>query len=153
AVAALAGAPPATARTPRRGGALKHIGLDATTFDVQVGGPETQMMSSLVRRGLFRARSAPPRASEPAVAPRLALRATASAHGRAGTLVRRRGVRWEDRARVHGREVIAADVRYTLERALKRPPTAALLGPLEEIAAPDPHTLRIRLAEPFAPLI
>jgi len=147
-----AGAP----KPPRRGGALKHIGLDAQTFDVQAAGAaEAQvMMSSLVRRGLFRA--APPRArgaADPGPVPDLARRADVSADGRTYVLALRRGIRWEDRAPLHGRELTAADVRHTMERALKRSPRAGLLGPVQAIDAVDPHTVRVRLAEPFAPFL
>ncbi len=143
-----------SARRPRRGGALKHIGADAPSFDVQASGaPETQMMSSLVCRGLFRAAPPGARGAAAAPVPELALRAEASADGRTYVLALRPGVRWEDRAPLHGREVTAADVRHTLERALRRSPRAALLGPVQAIEVADPHTVRVRLAEPFAPFV
>ncbi len=155
--AAVGPAPPAAARgaprSPRRGGVLKHIGIDAATFDVQASAAaETRLISSFVRRTLFRL--SPDRRAGTAVAPDLAVRAEASPDGQTYILTLRRGVRWENRPPVGDRELTAADVRYTLERALERSPhAAALLGPVQAIDAPGPHEVRVRLAEPFAPFL
>ena len=48
---------------------------------------------------------------------------------------------------------MAADVRYSLERALKKSPYASLLGRTDAIEIPDRHTVRIHLVEPFAPFL
>jgi ABC-type transport system substrate-binding protein len=65
-----------------------------------------------VRRTLFKfangARSGP---SDFTLAPDLALKARISADGRLYTITLRPGVRWEARPPIHGRELVAADVR------------------------------------------
>ncbi|HKC06903.1 MAG TPA: ABC transporter substrate-binding protein [Methylomirabilota bacterium] len=140
---------------PIRGGVLKQIGVDPPTFDVHATASEqTQLVSSLVRRTLFKvvcgARHAP---SDFTLAPDLALRTVMSADGRTHTITLRPGVRWESRPPVNGRELVAADVKYSLERALRKSPYAALLGPVERIDAPDRRTVRVHLADSFGPFV
>jgi peptide/nickel transport system substrate-binding protein len=62
-------------------------------------------------------------------------------------------VRWDDRAPLRGREVVAEDARFSLERALRRAPLAARLGPVEAVEATDRHVLCIDLADAFAPFL
>ena len=140
---------------PRRGGVLKVIGLEPPSFDAHgTISAQTQILSSLVRRTLFKfvngARSHP---SDFTLVPDLALRADVSRDGRVYTIALRPGVRWEARAPVNGRELVAADVKYSFERALKRSPAASSLGRVEGIEAPDPRTVRIVLAEAYAPFL
>jgi peptide/nickel transport system substrate-binding protein len=153
------GAPAAMPRRrrerPRHGGALKHIGLEPPTFDIH--GPafdSTQLMSSFTRRGLFKfvngARYGP---SDFTLIPDLAIKATRSRDGRVYTLALRPGVRWDQKAPVNGRLLVAADVKFSLERALRKSPHASLLGSVEAIEAPDPHTVRVHLRDPFAPFL
>jgi ABC-type transport system substrate-binding protein len=87
------------------------------------------------------------------VAPDLALKADVTRDGRTYTLALRPGVRWEDKAPLRGRELSAADVKFSLERLHRRGVHAALLGPLEAIEIADRHTLRVHLTEAFAPLL
>jgi ABC-type transport system substrate-binding protein len=145
----------AGAQQPIRGGVLKHIGLEPSTFDIHATASyQTQMVSSFVRRTLFKfvngARYGP---SNFTIVPDLAVKAAVSADGRVYTIKLRPGVRWESRPPLNGREVIAADVKYSFERALRRSPHAALLGPVETVEAPDKRTVRVRLAEAFAPFV
>jgi len=154
AVAGSAAPRPARER-PVRGGVLKQIGVDPPTFDVHAtASDQTQLVSSLVRRTLFKvgcgARHAP---SDFTLAPDLALRIVTSADGRTHTITLRPGVRWESRPPVNGRELVAGDVKYSLERVLRKSPYAALLGPVERIDAPDRRTVRIHLADSFGPFV
>ncbi len=155
--AAITAAPRAAraAERPVRGGVLKQIGLEPPTFDIHAtASSQTQLVSSLVRRTLFKlvhgARYGP---SDFTLAPDLALKALASADGRTYTITLRPGVRWESRPPVNGRELVAADVKYSLERALRKSPYAPLLGPVERIDAPDRRTVRVHLADSFAPFV
>ena len=156
--AVAAAAAPRRARAqgrPIRGGVLKQIGLDPPTFDVHATTSyETQLVSSFVRRTLFKfvngARYGP---SDFTLAPDLALKAGVSADGRTYTITLRPGVRWESRPPVYGRELVAADVKYSIERALRKSPYAPLLGPVERIDTPDPRTVRVHLADSFAPFV
>jgi peptide/nickel transport system substrate-binding protein len=107
-----------------------------------------------VRRTLFKfvngARYGP---ADFTIVPDLALKAGVSADGRVYTVRLRPGVRWESRPPVHGREVVAADVKYSLERALRRSPFTARLGPVEAIEAADKYTIRVHLTDAFAPFV
>jgi len=145
----------APARPPTRGGVLKHIGLEPSTFDVHAtAAHQTQLVSSFVRRSLFKfvngARYGP---SDFTIVPDLALRATVSSDGKAYTIALRPEVRWESRPPVNGREMVASDVKYSLERVLRKSPFAPLLGPVEAVEAPDRYTVRVHLADAFAPFV
>lgn len=141
------------AESPRRGGTLKAIGIEPGSFDPHVSTAEaTALVSSLVRRTLFKF-GAGSRAGESPIIPDLALKAEPSRDGRVQTLTLRPGVRWEDKAPVRGREVVAADVKYSLERVLRRSPHAVLLGAVEAVEAPSRHLVRVHLREPFAPFL
>lgn len=140
---------------PKRGGVLKVIGLEPPTFDTHGSiSFQTQLVSSFVRRTLFKyvngAKYGP---SDFTLVPDLALKADVSKDGRVYTIALRPGVRWESRAPVNGRELVAADVKYTFERAVKKSPTANLLGRVEGIEAPDKYTVRVTLADAYAPFL
>ena len=139
---------------PRRGGVLKVIGLEPPTFDPHgVQAFQVQLFSSFVRRTLFKFASGANRGpSDFTLVPDLALAAEVSRDGRIYTISLRRGVRWESRAPVKGRELVAADVKYTFERAIRKS-TSSLLGQVESIEAPDAHTVRIILADACAPFL
>jgi peptide/nickel transport system substrate-binding protein len=145
----------ARSQPPTRGGVLKHIGLEPQTFDIHATASyPTHLVSSFVRRTLFKfvngARYGP---ADFTIVPDLALEAGVSADGKVYTVRLRPGVRWESRPPVHGREVVAADVKYSLERALRRSPFTARLGPVEAIEAADKYTIRVHLADAFAPFV
>jgi len=153
--AALAVPRRAQAERPTRGGVLKHIGLEPQTFDIHAPTSHaTHLVSSFVRRTLFKfvngARYGP---ADFTIVPDLALRAGVSADGKIYTIRLRPGVRWESRPPVHGREVVAADVKYSLERALKRSPFASRLGAVEAVEVADRYTVRVHLADAFAPFV
>jgi len=141
----------AGAQGPTRGGVLKVIGLEPPTFDVHATTScRTQLFSSLVRRTLFKfvngARYGPLDFTR---VPDLALRASVSPDGKVYSILLRPGVRWESRPPLNGRELIASDVKYSMERALRRSPRASTLGPVEKIEAPEKHVVRVTLAHPF----
>ena len=140
---------------PKRGGVLKVIGLEPPTFDTHgTISYQTQLISSFVRRTLFKyvngAKYGP---SDFTLVPDLALKADVSKDGRVYTIALRPGVRWESRAPVNGRELVAADVKYTFDRAVKKSPTANLLGRVEGIETPDKYTVRVTLGDAYAPFL
>ncbi len=154
--AALLAAPgSAVAQRPKRGGVLKHIGLEPPTLDIQATASyQTQLLSSFVHRGLFKfVNGATYGPSDFTLVPDLALKADVSKDGRTYTLTLRQGVRWEQKPPVNGRELVAADVKYSMARALKKSPYANLLGQVEGIETPDRHTVRVHLADAFAPFL
>ncbi len=145
----------ARAQQPKRGGVLKHIGLEPPSFDIHATvSYQTQLVSAFVRRTLFKfvngAKHGP---SDFSLVPDLALKADISRDGRMYTIALRPGVRWENRPPLNGREFVAADVKYTIERALKKSGYASLLGRVEAVETPDKHTVRIHLADTFAPFL
>ena len=156
AAATLAAAPAwAQGAPPRRGGTLRQVGFEPPTFDIHASVSfQTQLISSFVRRTLFKhvngSKYGP---SDFTLAPDIARKAEVSRDGRIYTISLRRGIRWEKRAPVSGRELVAADVKYTWERALKKSGHAHLLGKIEGVETPDSHTVRVRLAEAYAPFL
>jgi peptide/nickel transport system substrate-binding protein len=155
AAAAMVPRPARAQERPIRGGVLKHIGIEPSTFDVQATAAyQTQLLSSFVHRTLFKfvngARFGP---SDFTLLPDLALRADVSADGKVYTIKLRRGVRWEARPPVNGREVVASDVKYTMERALSKSPAAERPGQVERVETLDPHTVRLHLGDAFAPFL
>ncbi|HXH81348.1 MAG TPA: ABC transporter substrate-binding protein [Candidatus Tectomicrobia bacterium] len=64
----------------------------------------------------------------------------------------RRGVRWQNRPPVNGRELVADDVVYTVNRFLttKGNANAFMLKAVDKVEALDKYTVRFTLKEPFA---
>ena len=66
----------------------------------------------------------------------------------------RRGVKWEDKFPVNGREFVCADAKFSLERYLA--PDATLgkrLGPISEVTCRNDYLLELRTSAPFANLM
>jgi peptide/nickel transport system substrate-binding protein len=64
----------------------------------------------------------------------------------------RRGVKWQPKPPVNGRELTAEDVVYSVNRFLttKGNANAFMLGSLDKVEAVDKHTVKFTLKEPFA---
>jgi len=64
----------------------------------------------------------------------------------------RRGVRWQNKPPVNGRELTAEDVRYTYERILtdKGSVNVSMYRAIAKVEAVDKYTVRFTLKEPFA---
>src|SRR4030095_640855 len=103
----------------------------------------TQLISSFARRGLFKfvngARYGP---SDFTLVPDLAQHANVSDDRRMYTITLKHGVTWERRPPINGRARMASDVKYSLERALKKSPYAGLLGPIDAVESSGTHTVR-----------
>ena len=67
----------------------------------------------------------------------------------------RRGVRWQNKPPVNGRELTADDVKFTYDRFLteKANPLRYLLDPVDRIEVVDRYIVRFRLKEPFVWLV
>src|SRR2546425_1213105 len=67
----------------------------------------------------------------------------------------RKGVRWQNKPPVNGRELIAEDVKFTYDRFLteKANPLRYLLDPVDRVEVVDRYTVRFRLKEPFVWLV
>jgi peptide/nickel transport system substrate-binding protein len=63
----------------------------------------------------------------------------------------RQGVRWHNKPPVNGRELVAADVKFTFDRFLTEPGNAlrAMLEPVDRVEVVDRYTVQVRLKEPF----
>jgi peptide/nickel transport system substrate-binding protein len=64
----------------------------------------------------------------------------------------RRGVRWHNKPPVNGRELVADDVVYTVDRfrTVKGNANAYMLAALDKVEAVDKYTVRFTLKEPYA---
>ncbi|HKZ08600.1 MAG TPA: ABC transporter substrate-binding protein [Methylomirabilota bacterium] len=67
----------------------------------------------------------------------------------------RKGVRFHNKPPVNGREVTAEDVVYSIERfrTIKGNANAYMLSSVDKVDAPDKHTVRITLKEPYVWLL
>jgi peptide/nickel transport system substrate-binding protein len=67
----------------------------------------------------------------------------------------RRGVRFQKKPPVNGRELTAEDVRFSIERLPTAPGAgnAAMLRPVDRVEAVDRYTVKLTLKEPFAWLL
>jgi ABC-type transport system substrate-binding protein len=68
----------------------------------------------------------------------------------------RQGVKWQNVAPVNGRDLVAQDIVYALERLRTPDPkftNAFILGVVDKISAPDSSTVSITLKSKFAPFL
>ncbi len=154
AVASLGTLPEARAQTPKRGGVF-HIrqAVQPVHFDPQltVAFPTMMALSYCMSR-LVKVRAGP--AVVPGTQPIEGDLAESWSQAGDTTYVfkLRKGVRWQPKPPVNGRELTADDIKYTYERFLtiKGNPNRPRLEMVEKIEAPDKYTVRFVLKEPFA---
>ena len=65
----------------------------------------------------------------------------------------RKGVKWQNKPPVNGREFVAQDVKWTLERLIAQSPEKRLLEGVTSIETPDNYTVKFTTKEPFAPFL
>ena len=67
----------------------------------------------------------------------------------------RKGVKWQNKPPVNGRELTAEDVKFTYDRFLteKGNPLKFMLDPVDRVEVVDRYTVRFRLKEPFVWLV
>lgn len=145
------------AETPKRGGTLNAtFSSDPAHLDPHRG-TTAQNFIPLVYNGLVRFKTGTEvRVDEYIIEPDLAERWEVSQDGLVYTFRLRRGVRFHDKPPVNGRELTSDDVVWSLERMLADDPENIkrdLFSVIKSYAAPDRYTVRITLAEPFAPLL
>jgi peptide/nickel transport system substrate-binding protein len=144
---------PAEAQQPRRGGVFRLSGFDPQGFDPhQTLSYRSMTILSMTHSRLVRVKAGP--TVRPGSTPIEADLAESWSRPDATTWVfkLRRGVRWHPKPPVNGRELTAEDVVYTYERfmTIKGNQARSLLDPVDRVEAPDRHTVRFRLKEPFA---
>jgi peptide/nickel transport system substrate-binding protein len=154
--AAAAGAvAPAAARAqaPKRGGTIAIRGVDPLHFDPMLTSSfKTHTAISFTHSRLVRHKAGP--SVTPGTFPLEGDLAESWTQPNETTYVfkLRRGVRWQPKPPVNGRELTAEDVRYSLERFLTVPGNvlASTLRLVERVEAPDRSTVRVTLKEPSA---
>jgi peptide/nickel transport system substrate-binding protein len=157
ATGALAPAAGAPAATPKHGGTLNAtFSSDPAHFDPHRG-TTAQNFVPLVYNGLVRFKTGPDvRVDEFIIEPDLAERWEISADGRVYTFHLRRGVRFHDRPPVNGRELTSEDVVWSIQRMREENPENIkrdLFSVITAAEALNRYTVRLTLAEPFAPLL
>lgn len=140
------------AATPKSGGTFRVKGWDPRGFDTHISVTyRTQTTTSFIYNKLFRFKSGPD-----IPAGRLELE---------GDLVESwtqpddvtylfklyEGVRWHDKPPVNGRELVADDVKYSLERFLTVPgnPRREILTVIDKIDVVNKYTVKVTLKRPY----
>ncbi len=144
------------AQTPTRGGVLRMAEREAAGLDPHLTIDFlTQSTVSLVYSLLVRFPSGPEQKSSTdfSILPDLAEKWTVSKDGTVYTFHLRHGVRFHSKAPVNGREVEAADVKFSLERFMAKSALRDRLEPVQAIDVVDKSTVRITLKEPYAPFL
>jgi peptide/nickel transport system substrate-binding protein len=143
----------ALAQKPKRGGVFRLSGFDPQGFDPhQTLSYRTMTILSMTHSRLVRVKAGPSvRPGTTPIEPDLA-ESWSRPNETTWVFKLRRGVRWHPKAPAQGRELTAEDVVYTYERFLtiKGNQARSLLDPVERVEAPDKHTVRFTLKEPFA---
>ena len=151
-------APPssADAQTPKRGGVFRIAEREAPSLDPHLSiSFLTHSYVSLAYSQLVRFPNGPEQ-KHPAdfsILPDLAEKWTVSKDGKVYTFNLRRGVRFHTKPPVNGREVVAEDVKYSLERFMAKSGFNTRFEPVSAIEAIDRHTVRVTLKEPYAPFL
>jgi len=146
---------PAVAQQPRRGGVVRIAEREAPNLDPHLSiSFLTHSHMSLVYSQLVRFPNGPEQKhpSDFSILPDLAERWT---HENPTTIVfhLRKGVRFHNKPPVNGREVTAADVKYSLERFMAKSGFRARFEPVQAVDVVDRYTVRVTLKEPFAPFL
>jgi peptide/nickel transport system substrate-binding protein len=152
ATAAQARFSPALAQTPKRGGTLSLRLWDPPHFDPhQTISYKTHIAYSFTHSRLLKQKAGP--AIPPGTFPIEGDLAESWSQPNETTYVfkLRKGVRWQNRPPVNGRELTAEDVVYSVERfrTLKGNANAYMLSSLDKVEAIDKHTIKFTLKEPY----
>ena len=148
--------PPAAAQQPKRGGVLRIAEREAPGLDPHLSiSFLTHSYVSLSYGQLVRFPNGPEQKSPTdfSILPDLAEKWTVSKDGKVYIFHLRRGVRFHNKPPVNGREFVAEDVKYSLERFMAKSGFATRFEPVSAIDVVDKHTVRITLKEPYAPFL
>jgi peptide/nickel transport system substrate-binding protein len=155
AIAALVLSGPVQAQLPKRGGVLRLADREAPNLDPHLSiSFLTHSYVSLVYSQLVRFPNGPEQ-KHPAdfsIVPDLAEKWE---YKTPTTVVfsLRKGVKFHNKPPVNGREVTAADVKYSLERFIAKSGFRSRFDQVQAIDAVDRYTVRVTLKEPFAPFL
>jgi ABC-type transport system substrate-binding protein len=147
---------PAPAQQPKRGGVLRIAEREAPGLDPHLSiSFLTHSYVSLSYGQLVRFPNGPEQKSPTdfSILPDLAEKWTVSKDGKVYTFSLRKGVRFHNKPPVNGRELVAEDVKYSLERFMAKSGFATRFEPVSAIDVVDKHTVKITLKEPYAPFL
>jgi len=150
---AAAGARVAEAQTPKRGGVFRLAGFDPPHFDPQQT-PHwwTAITLSFTHNSLVKTKAGP--GVSPGTLPIEGSLAESWSQPTDTTWVfkLRPGIRWHNKPPVNGRELTAADVKYSYERAMtvKGNPNRAWVDDIDRVEVLDRSTVRFTTKEPYA---
>jgi peptide/nickel transport system substrate-binding protein len=144
---------PAWGQTPKRGGTLSVRLWDPPHFDPHLTvSYKTHIAYSFTHSRLVKHKAGP--AVAPGTFPIEGDLAESWSQPSENTYVfkLRKGVRWHNKPPVDGRELTAEDVVYTIERfrTVKGNANAYMLAALDRVDAPDRHTVKFTLKQPYA---
>lgn len=136
----------ATGPQPRRGGtAVVAIGTDPTTLNpaITTSLADQQAGVAIVNGLVWYDRAL-------RIRPSLAESWEAAPDGMSHTFHLRRSVRWHD-----GAPFSSADVQFTFQEVLAKyhPRAKGVFAQVQEVAAPDPYTVVVRMKHPYAPFM
>src|SRR5215510_10825486 len=142
----------ARAQTPKRGGTLAIRTWDPPHFDpFQTISYKTHIALSFTHSRLLKHKAGPSVA--PGTFPIEGDLAESWTQPNELTYIfkLRRGVRWQNKAPVNGRELTAEDVVYSVERfrTITGNANAYMLSSLDKVEAPDKYTVKFTLKEPY----
>jgi peptide/nickel transport system substrate-binding protein len=148
-------ASPALAQSPKKGGVFRIAGREAPSLDPHLSiSFLTHSWASLTYSHLVRFPNGPEQ-KHPAdfsILPDLAEKWEQKTPTTV-VFTLRKGVKFHNKPPVNGREVIADDVKYSLERFMAKSGFRARFDSVQSIDVVDRYTVRITLKEPFAPFL
>jgi peptide/nickel transport system substrate-binding protein len=156
--AALAPLSPGNARgqTPKRGGTINVRAWDPPHFDPhQTISYKTHIAYSFTHSRLLKYRAGPSVAPGSFQVEGDLAESWSQPNELTYVFKLRKGVRFHAKPPVNGREVTADDVVYSIERfrTVKGNANAYMLSSVDKVEAPDRHTVRITLKEPYVWLL
>ena len=146
----------ALAQQPKRGGVLRIAEREAPGLDPHLSiSFLTHSYVSLTYSQLVRFPNGPEQKSPTdfTILPDLAEKWTVSKDGKVYTFNLRKGVRFHNKPPVNGRELVADDVKYSLERFMAKSGFNTRFEPVTAIDVVDKYTVKITLKEPYAPFL
>ena len=143
---------PARAQSPKRGGTLSLRLWDPPHFDPHLTiSYKTHIAYSFTHSRLLKHKAGP--AVAPGTFPIEGDLAESWTQPNETTYIfkLRKGVRWQNKAPVNGRELTADDVVYSVERfrTITGNANAYMLSSLDKVEAPDKYTVKFTLKEPY----
>jgi peptide/nickel transport system substrate-binding protein len=140
---------PASAQQPKRGGVLRVAELsDPVGFDTlgkKKAPVYTQLALGYTHNRLFRYDT------KGEIVPDLAA-AVSQPNPTTYVVTLKKGVRWQNKPPVNGRELTSEDVKFTFERVAASP-EARLFPTLKRVTTPDAHTVRFELSAPSSAFV